>query len=908
MKTIMSLLLTTAFAQGQQYVISTIAGGPAIPTPIAASSPSIGEPSSVAIGPFGELYFSSGGSTVYKIDTRGVLTRVAGTGRPGDGGPVTSGPIGALGGVAADTAGNLYLADTTYNRILKIAATGVVSAVAADAQLVNPSGVALDAQGNLYIADSGNYRVRKVSANGGIVTIAGNSTPGYSGDGSQATSAQLGSITAVAVDASGNVYIADSGNHRIRKVTPAGVIATIAGNGSAGYSGDGGAATNAQLSSPTGVAVDFAGTLYVGDSNNHRVRKIASNGIITSIAGNGFPGYSAEGGPAATAQLNKPSGLAVDLIGNVYLADRFNYRIRKITTAGSIVTVGGNGYRGYLADGGSAAGAQLDQPRGLAMDAGGNLYIADGNNCRIRKIATNGVITTVAGNGIAGYSGDNGPATSAQLAYQLGVAVNASGELYIADSYNHRIRKVAANGIITTVAGTGSPGYSGDGGPATSAQINNINNVAVDGEGNLYIADYSNYRIRKVSANGIIATIAGTGAQGYSGDRGPAVNAQVSTLWGLTVDAGGNLYMADYLNHRIRKITANGTITTVAGTGVYGFLGDGGPATSANLAYPTGVAVDLAGNLYIVDGDNYLIRKVATNGIISTIAGNGAAGYSGDGGRATSAQLGTTWGMVADAAGNVYLSDSGNNAIRVLKPMAALLSLSSVSNAASNLSGAIAPGEIVTMYGSIIGPAQLTQARLDVDGRYGTSLATTRVLFNGTPSPILYTWSTQVSAIVPYGLNGNTASIQVEYQGVKSDPVLIPIAPSAPALFTMDSSGRGQAAAFNQDGSLNTASAPAKAGSIVVLYATGEGQTSPAGVDGQLATTAYPKPLLRVEVTIDGKPAEVFYAGAAPGIVAGLMQINARIPTNAQVGPVQVAVTVGSATSQGGVTLAVSSP
>ena len=864
MKTILSILLTAASAQGQQYVISTIAGGPAIPTPIAATSPSIGEPAWVAVGPGGDAYFTSGGSTVYKVDTRGILTRVAGTARTGDSGPSTNAPIGNLNGVAADAAGNLY------------------------------------------IADAGNYRVRKLSTNGGVVTVAGTGAPGYSGDNGPAVEAQLGSIAGVAVDASGNLYIADTDNNRIRKVAPGGLITTIAGNGSAGYSGDGGSAASARLSSPSGLAADAGGNLYIGDSNNHRVRKVSSDGIITSISGNGLAGYTAEGGPSTTAQLNKPSGMAVDLAGNLYLADRFNYRIRKITTGGSIITIAGNGYRGYSVNGGAAAGAQLDQPRGLAMDAAGNLYIADGNNCRIRKVATNGIITTVAGNGTPGYSGDGGQATNAQLAYQLGVAVSASGELYIADSYNHRVRKVSVNGTITTVAGTGTPGYSGDGGPAISAQINNINGVAVDADGNLYISDYGNYRIRKVSANGIITTFAGTGAQGYSGDRGPAVSAQISTLWGLALDAGGNLFVADYLNHRIRKVAANGIITTVAGTGLYGSLGDGGPATSANLAYPTGVAVDTAGNLYLVDGDNYSIRKVSTDGVITTIAGTGSAGYSGDGGRAMSAQLGAIWGIVADPAGNVYVADSGNNAIRVLKPSATLLSVRTVANAASNLTGAIAPGEIVTAFGSGLGPAVLTQARLDVNGRYGSSLATTRVLFNGTPGPILYTWSTQVSVIVPYGLSGNTASIQMEYQGVKSDPISIPIAPTAPAIFTLDSSGKGQAAALNENGALNTASAPAKAGSIVVFYATGEGQTSPGGVDGQLATETYPSPVQRVDVTIDGQSAEVLYAGAAPGIVAGLMQINARIPANARVGAVPVVLKVGSASSPVGVTVAVS--
>jgi uncharacterized protein (TIGR03437 family) len=897
MRKLISFLLVAACGQAQQYVISTLAGGPAIPTPIASTSPSIGEPVWVAFGAAGDVYFTNGSTGVYKVDPSGLLTRPSG-----------NAPLGNLAGVAVDASGNLYLVDTTYQRLVKLSSDGTITTLLGGGQLASPAGVAVDPAGNVYVADAGNYRVRKVGVNGAITTVAGTGSQGYSGDGFLATSAQLSNISGVAADAFGNIYIADTGNQRIRKVASTGVITTIAGSGTSGYSGDGGPAVNAQFSSPSGITSDFAGTLYIGDSNNHRVRRISTSGIITSVAGSGFPGYSAEGGPAATAQLNKPTGVAVDPVGNLYLADRFNYRIRKIATTGSIVTISGNGYRGYSINGGPAASAQLDQPRGLALDSFGNLYVADGNNCIIRKIAANGVITTVAGTGVGGYSGDNGPATNAQLAYQLGVAVNAAGELFIADSYNHRIRKVSANGIITTIVGNGFPGYSGDGGPALSAQINNINDIALDADGNLYIADFGNYRIRKVSANGIITTIAGTGVQGYSGDRGPAVNAQISTVWGLTVDAGGNLYMADYLNYRIRKIAANGIITTVAGNGAYGYSGDGGQATSASLAYPSGLSLDPAGNLYILDGDNYVIRKVATNGVITTIAGNGSSGYAGDGGRATSAQLGSIWGIIADATGNIYFSDSGNNSVRVLKPVAALLTATAVANGASNLAGAIAPGEIVTVYGSAIGPAQLTLARLNADGLYGTNLATTRVLFNGTPGPILYTWSTQVSAIVPYGLSGSAAVIQVEYQGVRSDPIVVPIAPSAPALFTTDSSGKGQAAAFNENGSLNTVSAPAKPGSVVVLYATGEGQTSPAGLDGQLAITTYPKPLLPVSVTIDGKAAEILYAGAAPGIVAGLMQINARVPANSKAGFVPVVITEGSASSPVGVTIAVSAP
>ena len=912
---IFSLLFTAVSALAQQYVISTVVGGPGIPTPVAATSASVDQPSAIAVGPSGEIYFTGQGFSVYKIERSGVITRVAGNGGEGfsgDGGPATSAQLERPSDVAVDVTGNLYIGGGS--RIRKVAPDGIISTVAGDGSqgysgdggpaasaqlnLFGPSGVAVDAAGNVYLTDRN--RIRKVARSGIITTIAGNGSYGYSGDGGPATTAQLYTPSGVAVDSAGNLFIADYGNHRIRKVATDGIITTVAGNGSIGYSGDGGPAASAQLSYLSGLAVDAAGNLYLAEYANNRIRKVATNGIITTIAGNGAGGYSGDGGPAMSAQLLYPLGAAVDSAGNLYIADWGNGRIRKVTTGGIITTIAGNGSWGYSGDGGPTASAQLLFPSSVTVDAKGNWYISDFGNYRIRKVATNGIITTVAGNGSQGYSGDGGPATSAQISSN-GVAVDAAGNLYL-DDYDHfRIRKVAANGIVTTVAGNGSHGYSGDGGLATSAQLYFPSGVAVDAAGNLYIADDTH--IRKVAANGIITTVAGNGDEGYSGDGGPATSAQISVR-AVAADAAGNLYLADWGNNRIRKVVANGIITTVAGNGDEGYSGDGGPATSAQLSAGQ-VALDAAGNLYIADSKGNRIRKVATSGIITTIAGNGSEGYSGDGGPATSAQFHDLAAVAVDATGNVLVADSLNNAIRMLKPIAAPLAATASANSASNLTGPMAPGEIVVLYGSGIGPAQLAKAGLNGQGRYGTILAETRVLFNGVPAPMFYTSATQASAIVPYSITGNIAGIQIEYQGVKSDPITVPLAPSAPGLFTVDSTGNGQAAAFNEDGSFNSASNPAKAGAMVVLYATGEGKSSPSVLDGQPATTPLPKPLLRVDVTIDGKTAEIAYAGGAPGLVAGLMQINARIPAGARTGNVSIVVTVGAASSQAGVTIAV---
>ncbi|MGG7569394.1 RICIN domain-containing protein [Streptomyces sirii] len=331
-------------------------------------------------------------------------------------------------------------------------------------------------------------------------------------------------------------------------------ISTVAGTGVGGFSGDNGPAVSAKLQNPYGVVVDSTGALYVSEFNNHRVRKITTDGKICTVAGTGTKGFSGDCGPAVSAQLNLPRGVAVDSAGAVYIADSDNHRVRKIAADGKICTVAGTGTKGFSGDCGPATAAQLDDPRGVAVDSTGTLYVTEYNNHRVRKITTDGTISTIAGTGTKGSDGDGGPAVSAQLSHPRGVVVGRAGELYIAEVGTHQIRKVTADGKICTVAGIGTKGFSGDDGPATAAQLSDPFEVAVDSTGTLYIADFGNHRVRKVTADGNISTVAGTGTAGSDGDDGPAASAQLNKPTGLAVDRAHTLHIADHANHRVRKV------------------------------------------------------------------------------------------------------------------------------------------------------------------------------------------------------------------------------------------------------------------------------------------------------------------------------------------------------------------
>ncbi len=368
-----------------------------------------------------------------------------------------------------------------------------------------------------------------------ILTLAGNGSIGYSGDGGAAILAKFYNPAGVAIDASGNVYVADQFNNVVRKITPLGIISTYAGNDTAADLGDGGPATLASLSIPSGVAVDAAGNLFIADQNNNLIRKVDPFGIISSVAGTGAPGFTGDGSVATSAAINAPTAVAVDASGNLYFTDNGNNRIRMVNDTGTITTIAGNGIVGSGGDGGAATTAQFSGLRGIAVDNAGNIFVTDAANNKVRKINAAGIISTFAGSGTSGYSGDGGQATAAGLYQPYGVAADNMGNVLIADFENNRIRKVSASGIISTIAGNGTPGFSGDGGPAGLAGLNKPAAVATDASGRIFIADEYNNRIRWITTT-------------------EGLNA-LPALQGLTIfpnpsKGGFNIYVSSLINER----------------------------------------------------------------------------------------------------------------------------------------------------------------------------------------------------------------------------------------------------------------------------------------------------------------------------------------------------------------------
>jgi DNA-binding beta-propeller fold protein YncE len=751
-------------------------------------------------------------------------------------------------GIALDSAGNIYVSDSAANKIYKISngiaqvlagsgAPGFLNGQGAAATFYNPGGIAIDSLGNIYVGDSKNNSVRKISPAGFVTTLAGSGVAGFA-DG-VGGSAKFNLTNGVAVDSAGNVYVADNLGNRIRKIDTSSNVTTLAGSGVSGYAD--GQGINAQFYYPTGVAVDSVGNVYVTDQGNNLIRKIDTSTNVTTFAGSTI-GFA--NGQGTAAKFNNPYGVAVDLTGNVYIADEGNNRIRKIDTSSNVTTfasfsstiyplyltldAAGNLYSptgtgiNFMVPGPPPAGGfvvpsqMISTNRGLgnyyisttglqstldsfgpgaasnltssiiglisnytlqsnltttcqnlgqqylssttltvtALQTPSNYFVALSNQIvqysnmlsnmvtsyyasNVNNISLLSPIVRFAGTGVSGFA--NGPAASAQFNFIGGVAVDSAGIVYVADTINHRIRKIDTSSNVTTLAGSGVIGCNN--GPGTSAQFYNPAGIAVDSAGIVYVADRGNYRIRKIDRNSNVTTLAGS-TQGFLNAQGTA--AQFDFVGELAVNSAGIVYVLDTNIHRIRKIDTSSNVTTFAGSGVQGC--NNGTGTSAQFSYPQGLAVDSAGIVYIGDTTNHRIRKIDTSSNVTTLAGTGIIGYNN--GPGTSAQFYSPYAVAVDSAGNVYVNDFGNSLIRIIDRASNVTTLANTATAGSTVSDITADTK-----GSIY---------LSLDNfTIGVILGTEGALLNAsaTVTASLPAYPSATSSNVTTNIQGNTVAI-----------------------------------------------------------------------------------------------------------------------------------------------------
>ncbi len=642
-------------------------------------------PSGVAVDSEGNVYVAdTSNHTIRKVTPAGVVTTMVGSaGETGsDNGTTSVARFNGPSGVAVDSLGNLYVADTSNHTIRRVTPGGVVSTLAGlagnagstdtPARFLRPAGLAVDGVGNVYVADQNNHTIRKVSPAGVVTTLAGLAGNVGSTDGLD-SAARFNLPSGVAVDGAGNLYVVDQNNFTIRKLTPAGVVTTLAGlAGSAGSTEGTGRA--ARFTSPLGVAVDSAGNVYVADAGNHTIRKSTTPEVYTiaHLAGP-LGGNGSSDGKGSAARFTSPSGVAVDSAGNVYVADSGNHTIRKVTPDGVMSTLAGlAGTSG--SSNGTGSSARFNGPSGVAVDSAGNVYVADRNNHTIRLVTPGGVVSTLAG--LAGSSGATDGAGSAARFYgPVGVAVDSGGKVYVADAGNHTIRKVTPDGVVSTLAGSaGSSGFAN--GTGSLARFNFPTGVAVDSAGIVYVVDLRNSSLRKVTPAGVVSFL--RGGLNYPG--------------GVAVDSGGKVYVPNY--HNILQVTPSGVVNTLAG--LEGNAGSiDGTGSAARFNFPSGMAVDILGNVYVADFGNSTLRKITPGGAVSTLAGLAADSGSTDG--ATSAARFTTpWGLAVDSAGNVYVADTGNSTVRKVTPTGVAITLAGLAGSYGYADGS---GSAALFYG-----------------------------------------------------------------------------------------------------------------------------------------------------------------------------------------------------------------
>ena len=702
-----ALVLLVMPTHAQTGDISTVAGG-GVGDGSRATLASLTSPAGIVVDSQGNIYVTDNAThRIRKIDNeRNIISTIAGNGNAGysgDDAPASNATINSPFGMAIDIDDNLYFADTGNHRIRKIdLETGLITTVAGfgspgfegdggdalDAAFNAPHGVDVDRYGNIYIADTYNNRIRRVAARSGIIrTIAGIGIAGSGGDHGLAIEADLAQPRDVAVDDIGKVYIADTGNHLIRVVDVNGIISTLAGVRGAPVDpvtvAAASTARSAVLRTPLSIALDDEQrNLYVADTGNNLVRKIVINNVfedslVLTEAGSvdGSAGYDGENKVPILSSLDSPSGVAVNADREIFISDTDNQRVRAIVFPDNrrtsiLVTIAGNGEESFSGERAPAADATLHFPSDVAIDSDGNIYFSDTANHRVRRVdRETGLIRTVAGTGVAGSLGEGGQGINIRLNSPEGLALDSNGDLYIADTVNHRVLKLdIASGVISRIAGDGNATFRGENIDAKEASLNSPTALAVDEDDNLYLADFRNNLIRVIDLDtNRISTLAGNNQTGFSGDGGEARRARLAKPEGVAVDPNGNIIIADTGNRRIRRVDADDrTISTIAGDGNGVYAGDGGPATGASMSSPRRVAVGPDGNVFISDALDHRIRAIKSDGTMTTVAGNGVITFAGDGGPALSASLNRPLGMTVDAEGNLYFADNQNNRIRVI--------------------------------------------------------------------------------------------------------------------------------------------------------------------------------------------------------------------------------------------------
>jgi uncharacterized repeat protein (TIGR01451 family) len=608
---------------------------------------------------------------VRKITPAGIVTTLAGLAGTGGftDGTGSDAHFGSLNGIAVDKAGNIYVTDGTYNTVRKITRTGVVTTLAGTPAVVGstdgtgsaarfhyPFGITVDTAGNLYVSDQSNHTIRKITPGGVVTTVAGSAGVIGSADGS-GSAARFYYPSGMAIDSAGNLFVADTYNHTIRKITPGGSVSTFAGT--AGASGiANGTGSGASFIYPYGIAV--GGTnLYVADTWGCTIRKITSAGVVTTVAGQPrIPGVA--DGTGNAAQFNYPYGLSANSTGMIYVADSYNKAIRKITSAGAVTTLAGsktNDVGGVGSADGTGRAARFNYPNGVAV-SGNSIYVADSSNNTIRKITSTGAVTTLAGAPrVFGHA--DGTGSAAQFYYPYGIAADKAGTLYVADTNNHTIRKITPAGVVTTLAGAGGVSGSADG-TGSAARFYTPYAVAVDGSSNVYVADSLNFTVRKITPGGVVTTVAGLAGSSGSTD-GTGSGARFTYLYGIAVDNAGNVYVTDAGNYTVRKITPAGVVTTLAGTrGIAGSID--GIGANARFDGPYGIAVDSVNNLYVGDRNNSVIRKITPAGVVTTLAGVAGSDGIADGMGAAARFLSPAG--IAILGTTLYVADTYNHEIR----------------------------------------------------------------------------------------------------------------------------------------------------------------------------------------------------------------------------------------------------